>query len=122
MLLTADETTRLARRAREVHGDVDAASLAATRDQVLRRDAQDATVAAFTTAADGVMLVDSSVRSPDEVVDIVLGLASQVSSAASISPGGGTLPHGGGTVPGVGDNGSRGPHPAPDAGDAPGPA
>ena len=60
ILLTADEQARLARRAREVHGADDAAALAATRDQVLRRDADDSTVSSFFTAADGVLHLDSS--------------------------------------------------------------
>ncbi|MDQ6716249.1 MAG: (d)CMP kinase [Actinomycetota bacterium] len=60
VLLTASEDARLARRARELHGDADAASLEATRDQVVRRDRDDATVSQFTTAADGVVTVDTS--------------------------------------------------------------
>ena len=45
VLLTASEQTRLRRRALEVHGNDDAEALAATRDEVLRRDADDSTVA-----------------------------------------------------------------------------
>ena len=59
VLLTASEATRLVRRARDVHGSVDEQALHATRDQVLRRDADDATVASFREAADGVAVVDS---------------------------------------------------------------
>ncbi|MGO1318577.1 MAG: (d)CMP kinase, partial [Cellulomonadaceae bacterium] len=47
ILLTASEEARLARRARDVHGEAGAAALAATRDQVLRRDRDDATVSQF---------------------------------------------------------------------------
>jgi cytidylate kinase len=74
VLLTASETTRLHRRARDVHGAADAAALAATRDQVLRRDADDAVVAHFLAAADGVDVVDSSELSLDQTVAAVLDL------------------------------------------------
>jgi len=74
ILLTADERARLARRAREVHGSDDAAALAATRDQVLRRDADDSTVASFHQAADGVLALDSSQLSFEQTVDAVLGV------------------------------------------------
>ncbi len=60
VLLTASEEARLARRAREVHGTDDADAVAATRDQVVRRDADDSTVVQFLVAADGVVTVDSS--------------------------------------------------------------
>ena len=74
VLLTADEATRLARRAREVRGGDDAAALAATRAEVVDRDARDATVAAFSTAADGVVVVDSSRQDADAVLRRVLTL------------------------------------------------
>ncbi|HLS49201.1 MAG TPA: (d)CMP kinase [Actinomycetaceae bacterium] len=60
ILLIASEEARLARRARELHGRVDDNVLAATRDEVVRRDADDATVSTFFTAADGVATIDSS--------------------------------------------------------------
>ena len=60
VLLTASVEARLARRSRELHGDADAASVAATRDQVVRRDRDDSTVSEFMTAADGVVTVDTS--------------------------------------------------------------
>ena len=74
VLLTASEAARLHRRARDVHGAADDAAVGATRDQVLRRDADDATVARFLTAADGVDLVDSSELSLDQTVAAVLDL------------------------------------------------
>jgi cytidylate kinase len=74
VLLTASEATRLARRALEVHGSDDEAALEATRDQVVRRDADDSTVATFTVAADGVTVVDSSHLTPDETIEAVLTL------------------------------------------------
>ncbi|BDO42167.1 (d)CMP kinase [Cellulomonas sp. NTE-D12] len=60
VLLTASAEARLARRARELHGSASAAAVEATRDQVLRRDADDSAVVEFQTAADGVVTVDSS--------------------------------------------------------------
>lgn len=53
ILLTASEDARLARRAREIHASDDAEALEATRDQVLRRDRDDATVSAFFAPAPG---------------------------------------------------------------------
>jgi CMP/dCMP kinase len=74
VLLTASEAARLQRRALEVHGSADAAAVEATRDQVVRRDAQDSTVATFTVAADGVTLLDSSHLSLEQTIDAVLAL------------------------------------------------
>jgi cytidylate kinase len=74
VLLTADDQARLARRALDVHGTSDPDAVAATRDEVLRRDADDATVAAFQHAAPGVVVVDSSVLTLGETVEAVLSL------------------------------------------------
>lgn len=74
VLLTASEEARLARRARELHGAADAAAVEATRDQVVRRDAQDSTVVEFRTAADGVVTVDSSDLTFEETVEAVLAV------------------------------------------------
>jgi CMP/dCMP kinase len=74
VLLTASEAARLARRAREVHGSDDEAALEATRDEVVRRDADDSTVATFTVAADGVTVVDSSHLTLEETIEAVLTL------------------------------------------------
>ena len=63
VLLTASEEARLVRRA-----------LDATRDEVLRRDADDSTVSQFMTAQDGVTTIDSSALSIDEVVAAVISL------------------------------------------------
>jgi CMP/dCMP kinase len=60
VLLTASEDARLARRTQELHGGTDAESLAATRDQIVRRDHDDSTVSQFRSAAEGVVLVDTS--------------------------------------------------------------
>ncbi len=78
VLLTASEEARLARRARELHGSADADAVAATRDQVLRRDADDSTVVQFHVAADGVVTVDSSHLDLDQTVQAVLDVVAQV--------------------------------------------
>lgn len=84
ILLTASKTARLARRARDVHGADHTEAIAATRDQVIRRDADDSTVASFLEAADdGVDVVDSSHLSVDEVVTTVLDL---VRRRAGVAP------------------------------------
>lgn len=72
VLLTASEEARLARRAIDVHGTADATAVEATRDQVLRRDADDSTVVEFQVAADGVVTVDSSHLDFDQTVRAVL--------------------------------------------------
>lgn len=77
VLLTASEQARLNRRALDVHGSVDAGAVDATRDQVVRRDADDSTVADFHEAAEGVEVVDSSHMSLDETVEAILKLVEQ---------------------------------------------
>lgn len=81
ILLVADEQARLARRAREVHGGDHAEALAATRDQVLRRDADDSTVSQFAVAADGVVTVDSSTLTFEETFEAVRGVVTGRSRA-----------------------------------------
>jgi cytidylate kinase len=77
ILLTASERERLARRALEVHGSDDEHALAATRDQVVRRDTDDARVASFFEAADGVLHLDSSGNTLEQTVDAVLRLVAE---------------------------------------------
>ncbi len=74
VLLTASEEARLRRRSTELHGAADAGSVAATRDQIVMRDAADATVAQFTVAADGVTTVDTSDLDFDGSVAAVLAV------------------------------------------------
>ncbi len=80
VLLTASEEARLRRRSLEVHGAADESAVEATRDQVLRRDRDDATVSQFEVAADGVVTVDSSDLDFDQTVDAVLGVIAQVTA------------------------------------------
>jgi len=68
VLLTADEETRVARRAGE------GADSATVREAVLGRDAKDSTVVNFHTAADGVHSIDTTELTVDEVVNAVIGL------------------------------------------------
>ena len=72
VLLTASEDARLRRRSEELHGTTDASAVAATRDQVVRRDRDDSTVSTFTEAADGVVLVDTSELDLDASIEAVL--------------------------------------------------
>jgi CMP/dCMP kinase len=72
VLLTASEDARLRRRSAELHGTTDASAVAATRDQVVRRDRDDSTVSTFTEAAEGVVLVDTSELDLDASVEAVL--------------------------------------------------
>lgn len=74
ILLTASEEVRLARRALELHGTADADAVDSTRDEVVRRDAQDSTVVEFRTAADGVVTIDSSHLDLDQTVEAVLAV------------------------------------------------
>lgn len=83
VLLTASEAARLARRALEVHGTDDAEAIERTRDHVVRRDADDSTVATFTEAVEGVTVIDSSALTLDETVDAVLALVSARTAARS---------------------------------------
>ncbi|MGY4642538.1 (d)CMP kinase [Cellulomonas sp. URHB0016] len=82
VLLTASEAARLARRARDVHGTDDAAAVEATRDQVVRRDADDSTVVEFQVAADGVVTVDSSHLDFEQTVQAVLDVVASVVARA----------------------------------------
>ena len=74
ILLTADPTARMRRRAAEMTEQVDAAAL---RDQVIRRDSDDATVSEFSTAADGVYRLDSTDLDFSQTVATVLRIVHQ---------------------------------------------
>lgn len=80
VLLTASEDARLARRDAQLgSGTVDETDL---RDQVLRRDRDDATVSSFSEAADGVVHVDSTHLDLEQVVAVICGLAERVTSGS----------------------------------------
>lgn len=78
VLLVADPAARVARRQAELGGRVDHA---AVTDQVIRRDRDDSTVAAFTEAAPGVTVVDSTELTLDQVIDVICGLVPEHSGA-----------------------------------------
>jgi cytidylate kinase len=74
VLLTASEEARLRRRSKELHGHAEDHAVAATRDQIVRRDQDDSTVSEFTQAADGVVLIDTSDLDFEQSVAAVLGV------------------------------------------------
>ena len=80
ILLTASEEARLRRRSLDVHGHASAEAVEATKDQVLRRDADDSTVMEFQVAADGVVTVDSSDLDFEQTVQAVLAVVEQVTA------------------------------------------
>ncbi len=81
LLVTASEEARLRRRSTELHGTADAQAVAATRDQVVRRDRDDSSVSSFTEAADGVVLVDTSDLDLDGSIEAVLDVVAGVTAA-----------------------------------------
>ena len=83
VLLVADREARIARREAELAG---AADTAAVTDQVVRRDRDDSTVAAFTEAAEGVTVVDSTHMGLDEVIDRICAMADPASTPISETP------------------------------------
>ena len=72
ILLVASQEARLARRAKELHGEADHAAVSATHDQIVRRDKDDSTVSQFMKAAPGVTLVDTSDLDLQQSVEAVL--------------------------------------------------
>ncbi|HLS02560.1 MAG TPA: (d)CMP kinase, partial [Beutenbergiaceae bacterium] len=74
ILLIADEQARLARRAKQLHGTDNGAAMAATLDQVARRDRDDSTVSNFLEAADGVVTIDSTELSLQDTIEAVRNL------------------------------------------------
>ena len=71
VLLVADPAARVARRQAELGQKVSSADVT---DQVIRRDRDDSTVAAFTEAAEGVEVVDSTHLTLSEVIDVIADL------------------------------------------------
>jgi cytidylate kinase len=73
--LTADTDARIARRGAELDGGLTDAEL---HDQIVRRDADDATVAQFEVASDGAVEIDSTSMTLQQVIDSICRLAEQV--------------------------------------------
>jgi len=71
VLLVADVAARMARREAQEGGTLSEAQL---RDQVVRRDRDDATVSKFEAPAPGVTLIDSTYMTLEEVADAVIAL------------------------------------------------
>lgn len=71
VLLVADPAARVARRHAELGHHVDAD---AVTDQVIRRDADDSTVARFHDAAPGVEVIDSTHLDLDQVIEAICAL------------------------------------------------
>jgi CMP/dCMP kinase len=71
VLLVADPAARVARRHAELGEHIDAD---AVKDQVIRRDRDDSTVAEFESAAPGVTIIDSTFLTLDEVVEAICAL------------------------------------------------
>ncbi len=83
VLLTADTDARLARRKAELaEGAVTAEQL---RDQIVRRDADDATVSQFQVASDGAVTIDSTHLSLEEVIDVICRLAKEAEAAHRVT-------------------------------------
>ena len=77
VLLVADPQARIARREAELAG---AANTAEVTDQIVRRDRDDSTVAAFTEAAEGVTVIDSTHLDLAEVIDQISRLTKPATS------------------------------------------
>lgn len=110
LLLTASEAARLARRAADLEAAGKSVDAAALRDQVVRRDRDDATVSQFLTAPEGVTLVDTSDMGLEETVERVTALvrAAQERVAASGGDGAGAVARDEGAAPGSGPGGGDG--------------
>ena len=77
--LTADQDARMARRGAELaDGAVTAEQL---RDQIVRRDADDATVSQFLVASDGAVTIDSTHLSLEEVIEVISRLAKEAEAS-----------------------------------------
>ncbi|MCI4010202.1 (d)CMP kinase [Brevibacterium sp. ZH18] len=74
ILMTARDDVRVARRAKEMHGNADAEAIAATQSLVTGRDAKDSATTSFLEASEGVYTLDTSDIDFDQVVETVLTL------------------------------------------------
>jgi cytidylate kinase len=84
VLLVADPSARVARRQAELGQRVTSADVT---DQVIRRDRDDSTVAQFTEAAEGVVVVDSTHLTLPEVIDRIADLAQPSQQTATVGAG-----------------------------------
>ncbi len=86
VLLTASVEARLRRRSTELHGEAGTEAVEATRDQIVRRDADDSTVSEFSRAADGVELVDTSDLDFEQSVQALLDVVRRGAPEPSTVP------------------------------------
>lgn len=87
LLLTASEQARLSRRAADLEAAGKSVDAAALRDQVVRRDRDDATVSQFLTAPEGVTLVDTSDMGLEETVERVTALVRAARERVGVGDG-----------------------------------
>ena len=90
----ASEEARLARRAKELHGEAHDAAVDATRDQIVRRDRDDSSVSQFMQAAPGVDTVDTSDLDFEQSVQAVLDVV-RAAGPAETAPEAGRVLAGG---------------------------
>ena len=82
VLLIADADARVARRAREIHGDDARDARSRTAAEVLDRDARDSAVTSFLSPADdGVVVIDTSHLTVEQTVESVIRLVDAVADA-----------------------------------------
>ncbi|NMM21904.1 MAG: (d)CMP kinase [Phycicoccus sp.] len=74
ILMVAHQDARLARRAKELHGEAGHEAMSATHDQIVRRDKDDSTVSQFMEAAPGVTSLDTTDLNFEQSVEAVLDL------------------------------------------------
>jgi CMP/dCMP kinase len=80
ILMVAHQAARLARRAKELHGQADDAAMSATHDQIVRRDRDDSTVSEFMEAAPGVTSLDTTHLTFQQSVEAVLELVANLTA------------------------------------------
>jgi cytidylate kinase len=78
ILMVARQEARLARRAKELHGEADDATMSATHDQIVRRDRDDSTVSRFMEAAPGVTSLDTTLLTFQQSVEAVLEMVASL--------------------------------------------
>lgn len=88
VLLSAEAAARLGRRAHQLYGGTDDQRIESVRDEVLRRDADDATVADFLEPAPGVVVVDNTTLTFDETLRVLEDLVDEVTGEETGEVGG----------------------------------
>ena len=107
ILLVASEEARLRRRALQLHGEAGEDVVAATRDEVVRRDADDSKVTAFLQPAEGVALLDTSDLDFEQSVDAALDIVYEQADPGEPTDGEGGEQPARATLPATGDGPPR---------------